>query len=428
MTQPNLTEAKTGSVPGAIPEGNTGSTPVEKPENPALRGQLLIVDDEEEILKALRRQFRRDYDIFVARSAEEGYKIMIETPIQVIISDQRMPGMNGADFFGKVKSEFPDAMRLLLTGYADIQAVIAAINEGSIYRYITKPWDPIELDTIVREAFNRFTLMVQNRRLMQELQQQNALLEQRVSERTAALEEANRNLQVLATQKNAFLGMAAHDLRTPITVVQGFADLLVHTRANPEDTKEFVGIIRDTLNQMLSLLDDILDITAIESGKLTLRPDVVDVKKFVERILKLNRYIGAQKQIALVADLEPNLPAMAFDPQRIEQVLNNLIGNAFKFSYTDKSVTVRVRRSDKAVEFSVIDQGQGIPADEIDKVFGEFQRVSTRPTADEHSTGLGLSICKRIVNLHEGQIGVESEVGTGSRFFFTLPLVTDDDV
>ena len=178
---------------------------------------------------------------------------------------------------------------------------------------------------------------------------------------------------------------------------------------------------------MLSLLDDILDITAIESGKLTLRPDVVDVKKFVEHIVKLNRYIGAQKQIALVADLEPNLPPMAFDPQRIEQVLNNLIGNAFKFSFTDKTVTVRVRRIDKAVEFSVIDQGQGIPADEIDKVFGEFQRVSTKPTADEHSTGLGLSICKRIVKLHEGEIGVESEVGTGSRFFFTLPLVTNDD-
>jgi len=251
--------------------------------------------------------------------------------------------------------------------------------------------------------------------------------EENLQRQREALEEANQHLQTLIAQKNAFMGMAAHDLRTPITVVQGFADLLVHTRANPEDTKEFVGIIRDTLNQMLSLLDDILDITAIESGKLTLRPDVVDVKKFVERILKLNRYIGAQKQIALVADLEPNLPTMAFDPQRIEQVLNNLIGNAFKFSHPDKTVTVRVRKLDKAVEFSVIDQGQGIPADEIDKVFGEFQRVSTKPTADEHSTGLGLSIVKRIVNLHGGEIGVESEVGVGSRFFFTLPLVTDDD-
>ena len=422
-SQPESPEVNTGLLSEDRAEGKAGSAAAAANQ----RGQLLIVDDEEEILKALRRQFRRDYDVYVARSAEEGYKIMIETPIQVIISDQRMPGMNGADFFGKVKSEFPDATRLLLTGYADIQAVIAAINEGSIYRYITKPWDPTELDTIVREAFKRFELIVQNRHLMQELQAQNTQLEQRVRERTAALEEANQHMQVLITQKDAFLGMAAHDLRTPITVVQGFADLLVHARANPEDTKEFVGIIRDTLNQMLGLLDDILDITAIASGKLTLRPDVVEIKSFVERIVKLNRYIGAQKQITLVTDLEPKLPAMAFDPQRIEQVLNNLIGNAFKFSYTDKTVTVRVRRVDQSVEFSVIDQGQGIRADEIDKVFGEFQRVSTKPTADEHSTGLGLSICKRIVQLHEGHIGVESEFGVGSRFFFTLPLITDDD-
>lgn len=386
------------------------------------RRQLLVVDDEEEILKALRRQFRRDYDVYTARSAADGYAIMTTTPIQVIISDQRMPGMNGAEFFGQIKTEFPDAVRLLLTGYADIQAVIAAINDGNVFRYIAKPWDPLELETIVRDAFERYELIAGNRRLLDQLQAANAQLEQRVSERTAALEAANERLQALITQQNAFLGMAAHDLRTPITVIQGFTDLLVHPRSRPEDTKEFVAIIRDTLNQMLGLLDDILDITAIESGKLTLRPRAVELASFVERIIKLNRYIGVQKGITLVLELEPQLPQLTLDPQRIEQVLNNLIGNAFKFSHPNTAVTVRVRRVGAQVEFSVLDQGQGIRADEIDKVFGEFQRVSTKPTADEHSTGLGLSICKRIVGLHNGTIGVQSEVGVGSRFYFTLPL------
>jgi signal transduction histidine kinase len=216
--------------------------------------------------------------------------------------------------------------------------------------------------------------------------------------------------------------MAAHDLRSPITVIQGFTDLLLHPRSRPEDVREFVVIIRDTLDQMLNLLDDILDITAIESGRLTLRPQVVDLEPFIQRIVKLNRYIGGQKGIELVAEVEPNLPSVTFDPQRIEQVLNNLLGNAFKFSHSDTRVTLAVRRVDDAIEFSVTDQGQGIPADEIDKVFGEFQRVSTQPTAAEHSTGLGLSICKRIVGLHGGEIGVESHVGVGSRFYFTLPL------
>ena len=386
------------------------------------RGQLLIIDDEEEILKALYRQFRREYDVYTAPSAEQGYRLMTENPIQVIISDQRMPGMNGAEFFGKIKNEYPDAIRLLLTGYADIQAVISAINDGNIFRYIAKPWDPVELDTIVREAFERYHLIVQNRKLLEELQESNTRLEQRVAERTAELEEMNGRLLTLNQQKDSFLGMAAHDLRTPLTVLQGFTDLLTHPSARPEDFKEFIVIIRETIQQMLVLLDDLLDITAIEAGKLTLRPETVAIAPFIERICKLSYRIGEQKGIQLVTDVAPDLPPITFDPRRIEQVLNNLLSNAFKFSHGGTTVTVQVRTRPDAVEFAVIDQGQGIRANEIDMVFGEFQRVSTKPTGDEGSTGLGLSICRRIVDLHNGHIAVESESGQGSRFYFTLPL------
>ena len=386
------------------------------------RGQLLIIDDDEEILKALYRQLRREYAVYPAPSAEQGYRLMTENPIQVIISDQRMPGMNGAEFFGKIKNEYPDAIRLLLTGYADIQAVISAINDGNIFRYIAKPWDPVELDTIVREAFERYHLIVQNRKLLEELQESNTRLEQRVAERTAELEEMNGRLLTLNQQKDSFLGMAAHDLRTPLTVLQGFTDLLTHPSARPEDFKEFIVIIRETIQQMLVLLDDLLDITAIEAGKLTLRPETVAIAPFIERICKLSYRIGEQKGIQLVTDVAPDLPPITFDPRRIEQVLNNLLSNAFKFSHGGTTVTVQVRTRPDAVEFAVIDQGQGIRANEIDMVFGEFQRVSTKPTGDEGSTGLGLSICRRIVDLHNGHIAVESESGQGSRFYFTLPL------
>jgi signal transduction histidine kinase len=392
-------------------------------QNTELTRHLLVVDDEEEILKALKRQFRRNYVVHVANSAEEGLKMMTENPIQVIISDQRMPGMNGAEFFGKVKTEFPDAVRLLLTGYADIQAVIAAINDGNIFRYVTKPWDPVELDTIVREAFERYDLIVQNRKLMIELQTANALLEQRVRERTTELEAMNARLTTMVAQRDAFMGMAAHDLRTPITIVQGFTDLLLDPRTPPSDYKEFVTVIRSTMHDMLSLLNNILDITAIESGRLTLKPSKVPVYDFVDRVCRLNRRIAEQKDIQLITDLHPNLPQFTFDPQRIEQVLNNLLSNAFKFSNGGTTVTMRVeQKSSEFVEFSVIDQGQGLKADEIEKIFGAFQKGSSKPTGDETSTGLGLSICKRIVELHGGEIAVESEWGKGSRFYFTLPL------
>lgn len=386
------------------------------------RGNLLVIDDEEEILKALYRQFRRSYQVYTANSAAEGLRIMTETPIQVIISDQRMPGMNGAEFFGKVKTEYPDAMRLLLTGYADIQAMIAAINDGNIYRYIVKPWDPVELDTVVREAFERYTLIVQNRRLMTELREANTLLEQRVAERTQELEAANLMLKEMIAQRDSLLGMAAHDLRTPITVLQGFTELLLDPRTPPSEFPEFVGIIRDTTRDMLVLLDNILDITAIQAGRLTLRPVDTDVYVLIDKVCKLNRRVGERKGIMLKTQIDIERPIYTFDAQRIEQVLNNLLSNAFKFSESDTEVTVVVsQRSEEWLRFEVIDQGQGIKADELEHIFAPFQRGSSKPTRDEPSTGLGLSICKRLVELHGGTIGAESELSVGSRFYFALP-------
>jgi signal transduction histidine kinase len=394
-------------------------------ETPALaeRGALLVIDDEEEILKALSRQFRRRYDIYTATSADEGLRVMTETPIQVIISDQRMPGMNGVEFFNRVKANFPDAIRLLLTGYADIQAVIAAINDGNVFRYIPKPWDPVELDTIVTEAFQRYRLIVENRLLLIELQRANASLEKRVEARTAELAEANARLQAIDTQKDMFLGTAAHDLRTPITIIRGYTDLLLDPRTSGESAREFVELIRDTAQEMLDLLNSLLDITAIQSGKVMLQPDIVDVYAFIGRVVKLNRRMGEQKSIALLTNVADGLPHFMFDRSRIEQVMNNLISNAFKFSHSETRVIVGARlvNDGEYLEFDVVDEGQGIPPDELDKLFTAFQKVSPKPTGSERSTGLGLSICKRLVELHYGVIGVESAVGAGSRFWFRLP-------
>jgi signal transduction histidine kinase len=403
---------------------------VTRPPSLPERGQLLVIDDEEEILRALVRQFRRQYDVYTASSAEEGLQIMTTTPVQVIISDQRMPGINGVEFFNRLKNDFPDAIRLLLTGYADIQAVIAAINDGNIFRYIPKPWDPIELDTIVAEAFDRYNLIVQNRLLFIQLQEANTLLEKRVEERTAELEDANARLQTTNAQKDMVLGMAAHDLRTPITIIHGYCELLLDPRTTPESIPELVELIRDTAREMLDLLNDLLDITAIQSGKINLQPDIVDVYKFMDRVIKLNKRIGERKNIELVADIQAGITPFMFDPQRIEQVLNNMISNAIKFSYSGTTVTVHVEpiTNGEELEFSVIDQGQGIPPDEIDKLFAAFRKGTTRPTGNERSTGLGLSICKRLVDLHYGAIGAESEPGKGSRFWFRLPKSFPIDV
>jgi signal transduction histidine kinase len=386
------------------------------------RGHLLIVDDEEQILNALRRQFKREYEVFTATDADKACAIMRESPIDVVISDQRMPGITGSEFLCRVKDAYPHVVRVLLTGYADVQAVIDSVNRGSIYRYVTKPWDPDELAATIRAAFSRHALEARNRQLVDDLREANRTLEARVAERTAELERANRQLTDSIEEKNRLLGMAAHDLRTPIAVIRGFIDLVADPRTPPEDFDEFVNIIRATLHDMLQLLNSLLDLSAIESGKVQLALARTDVAEFVEQVARIQRVLGAQKNIRVDTFIEPGLPVFPFDRVRIEQVLTNLFSNAFKFSHSETTVTLSVRRAGDQIEFSVADQGIGVPPEELDRVFHEFQKLQGRPTADESSTGLGLSICRRIVEMHGGTIGVESRVGQGSRFYFRLPV------
>ncbi|GAA6172773.1 hypothetical protein NBRC116592_24430 [Colwellia sp. KU-HH00111] len=161
--------------------------------------EILVVDDEIEIIKSLRRQFMRYYHVNIANSGQEALEILKNKPIKVIISDQRMPDMNGSEFLSHVEKHYPDSIRMLLTGFADINAVIQAVNEGHIFRYVTKPWNPIELDSIVGEAFERYNIIEKNRDLLEQLQSANATLEERVRQRTIELEKANEKLNQIAT-------------------------------------------------------------------------------------------------------------------------------------------------------------------------------------------------------------------------------------
>jgi signal transduction histidine kinase len=382
------------------------------------RRRLLVIDDEPEIVTALRRQFRRRYDVLMAHSAAEGYGIMAAEPVQVIISDQRMPGMSGTEFYRTVKHEFPDAVRLILTGYADLQAVVAAINDGNVFRYITKPWDPAELDTIVEQAFEHYDLIQHNRRLMQDLRRSNEILEERVRERTAELEAANRELMALNRQKDEFLGIAAHDLRSPLASIMGLMGMMIESPQIREDADlhEMFRMAQGMGEQMIDLLNNYLDVTKIARGKLRIRPEPVAVEAFVREVIRLNRLQAEKRAIRLTERLEAGMPAAVFDPGSLRQVLNNLVGNALKFSEPGSTLTLTAGRKGDLLEMAVCDQGPGIPAGEVDRLFELF---ATSGGAKGH--GLGLAICKKIVEAHGGGIGVESEVGRGSRFYFTIP-------
>jgi len=225
--------------------------------------------------------------------------------------------------------------------------------------------------------------------------------------------------------KNEFMGIAAHDLRGPLTVVQGYTNLLLRQTDLPAaERAELLLTMQDSIGDMMNMLNNLLNISEIESGKLKLSQRDVDIDEYINRIARLIRPLAEQKNIELRVEIARNIPLMVFDPDRIQQVLNNLLSNAIKFSFGGTRVTLQVHPSARQIiEFAVIDQGQGIKAEELSRLFQAFQRTSTRSTAGEHGTGLGLAICKRIVDASGGQIGVESEYGKGSRFYFTLPIM-----
>lgn len=241
------------------------------------------------------------------------------------------------------------------------------------------------------------------------------------------LAKRNVELERLNELKNQFLGTAAHDLRNPLAIIWSYSDSLLYRISDllNEEHLEFLSIIQSSSEFMLHMVDDLLDVSAIESGRLNLDLQPTDLTALVEHNVMLNRVLAEKKQIHLSFQATGDLPTLLLDPAKIEQVLNNLISNAVKFSYPGSSVAIRVYRNQDRALISVKDEGQGIPADELDMLFKWFGKTSTKGTEGEGSAGLGLAIAQRIVLGHEGTIWVESEVGKGSTFHVSLPMQPD---
>lgn len=229
----------------------------------------------------------------------------------------------------------------------------------------------------------------------------------------------------LNTFKNRFLGMAAHDMGSPLSIIKGYMDYLekgVLGRLS-DDEQVITKAMKRACDKMLVLINDLLDVSAIEAGKLQIDAKEVDLIEYLRMNYELNSALARMKDIELKLEVPPDLVGKTVyaDPDRIDQVINNLITNAIKFSRRQTTIELGARDLSDQIEIYVSDNGQGICQEEVDSVFSEFQITSTRPTDGEKSTGLGLAIAKHIVESHGGHIRVVSEAGTGSTFSFSLP-------
>ena len=238
------------------------------------------------------------------------------------------------------------------------------------------------------------------------------------------LKEKNVRLEQLNKQKNEFIGIAAHDLRNPLSVILSYSKFLEHFAGNKlsEQEKTFVQEIEKSSQFMLRLVDDMLDISNIESGAVKLVLTHCDVRLLIASQIELNRILADKKHISIAERLDDTLPPCYVDKEKIQQLLNNLIGNAIKYSPTETTVTVSATANENDLTLAIADQGPGIPEDEISLLFKEFSTASSKPTAGEKSTGLGLAIVKKIVEAHQGNIWLESKEGQGTTFFVQIPV------
>ncbi len=264
------------------------------------------------------------------------------------------------------------------------------------------------------------------RKAKEEILRWNIELEQKVEERTSEITKQSEEIRRLNEQKDDLMGMVAHDLRTPITSILGFADVILQhldMSAGPDRIREDTQVIVRIASEMNELLNDLLDVAKIESGKIEIQRQLKPLDDTLLECYQTYVFLGESKGLKLELDLEPGLPPVPHDPKRMAQVLNNLLHNAVKFSRPGDRITVAARVGEDAVEISVVDTGQGIAPEDMGRIFRRYEQVGSTPTRGEKGTGLGLAIAKKLVELHDGRIWVESQRGLGSRFAFTLPLV-----
>lgn len=364
-----------------------------------LKPTLLCIDDESDNLEALERLFRKKYEVLKATSAQKAFEILdTHLDIAVIISDQRMPVITGVEFLEKSILSHPHTSRILLTGYTDIESVIEAVNKGQIFRYMTKPWYPIDLINTVDKAYEQYALKTQLLQKNQDLQK--ALLE----------------LQNLDKAKNQFMILINHELKTPLTTILSFGELLQETELSEEQTL-FVNRIMKSSEKLKNIVDDVLLIVKGEIGLIPVKNDLVRPDWFLQNLpVEVKASLQAKEQtLTLISELEQ----IEVDQQLTLIALGRALHNATKFGLAGSQITVSVD-SDPTyrVIVSVENQGPQISAQLIEKIMQPF-RLDENIMNHSVGMGLGLSICSTLMKCQNASLKlVNTPKGVRTYFLF----------
>ena len=346
-----------------------------------------------------------------------------ENEIPLVISDQIMPDMKGDELLYRIHELSPKTLKIMLTGQADLEAVTNAVNQANLYRYIAKPWESTDLELTVKEAMRRYFQDKAIEKQMKLLRNMNATLEQRVKERTAQLEAQQAELKHLNASKDKLYSIIGDDLRTPFIGLLGITDFVLKNveRFNQHEIKEHVASMREVAENVYTLLENLLAWSQLQQDTITYHPQTIAVYEIVERNTSFFASNAAQKQISLTSQISQNLVVYA-DRGMLMIIVRNFISNALKFSNSGANVALSASQNEGYVDLSVSDTGVGISQEVFPRMFRFDVKYSTLGTAGEEGTGLGLIVCKSLVEKNGGMILIKSEVGQGSVFTLRLPV------
>ncbi|MGA1197411.1 MAG: hybrid sensor histidine kinase/response regulator [Candidatus Latescibacterota bacterium] len=386
---------------------------------------VLCVDDQENVLHALQREMNRVADkVFLAQSGEEGLEVLRHETVSVVVSDMRMPGMEGAEFLKKVRLGWPDTFRIMLTGYADLSTITAGVNEGEIHRFIVKPWNSQEMQMAVKMGFDRVRLIQENRALSEQLEIQNVQLqdmndhlEERVRERSQQLERAYSELA--HSEKLSAVGRLSagvvHEVLNPLTVATGRLEMMkLDERLSIEHQKNLrIGV--EQILKAVKILDNLRDFSKQHPPERTW----IDINKLISDAVDLLSHELSKKGINISKNLG-SLKQIFVDHDQMSHIFLNFFGYALDAIKRGDNLTVttvlRNREEKEGVEIRVVDTGEGISEENLTRIFDPFF------TSKANGTGLGLSICQGIVENHEGKITANSVPGDGTTFLIWLPI------
>lgn len=376
--------------------------------------RILVVDDNEDLVEMLSAVLDLEgYQTFPAYNGLDAVAALREHGPDLVLLDRALPDSDGLQICARMKAADPSRFLpvIMVTAAAHRDDKLAGLAQG-VDDYITKPFDMDELVAKVRVMLRIKTAEDQLRQRTEEL---------------ARLHAAERQMVVRLTEldqmKSQFIATASHELRTPLSVIKGFTNLLLRRDDFGFDRPtevQYLQLIDSQVNTLTSLIDDMLSASRIESGRVRLQRERVELLPMVTRVLATFAIAAAERQIEVA--LHRADPAVAFaDTQHAEQVFVNLVSNAIKYSYDGSAVQVDVADGPEQITISVSDQGVGIPAESMDQLFTKFTRLDNPRTVEAGGTGLGLFIARNWVEANGGTIWAEANQPCGSVFRFTLP-------